>query len=118
MTNYIPVNLQGVSGRSYQFQVDPLHAFYHPFPGVYVFFRQDAQGYWNAIYIGETESFASRLNNVVCHHRWDSIRAAGATHIGTLHVPVGGLSAREGIETDLRHAIPTPCNLQGRGPYG
>ena len=114
MSTFIPVIWTGISGVRYEFQVDPIGTGYKDRPGVYVFCRLGALGFWDAIYIGETESFERRLwADLVRHHQWDSIRSAGATHIGTLHAP-GGLSARLAIEADLRHSNPTPCNQQGR----
>ncbi len=102
----------GASGQQYQFQLDPIGTDYKERPGVYIFCKAASNGNFDACYIGETENLRSRLSGgLLAHHRVDSIRAAGATHICTLHVP-GPLALREGIETDLRRAIRTPCNLQ------
>lgn len=112
MDSYIPVIWKDSAGTQYEFQVDPIGTPYKPLPGVYIFCRAVSPTRWEALYIGETSSFERRLYaELVCHHQWDSVRAAGATHIGTLHVP-GNLAKREGIETLLRRAIPTPCNQQ------
>jgi hypothetical protein len=109
---YIPVYWRGSSGQQYEFQTDPIGTNYNPLPGVYIFCKLAANNMWNAVYIGETSDFRNRLYaNLTNHHQWGCIASAGATHIGTLHVP-GALSKREGIETDLRQAINTPCNEQ------
>jgi hypothetical protein len=99
-------------GVTHTFEIDPIGTIYKNRPGVYAFVRRLPDGSWDVIYIGETESFYSRLSQgLTAHHQWESIARAGATHIATMHVP-GGLRIRERIETDLRHAIPTPCNRQ------
>jgi hypothetical protein len=106
------VNWRGQSGTTYAFQLDPIGVVYFEKPGVYIACKLAANGNWDAVYIGETENFNQRLSrNLTLHHKWRSIRAAGATHFCTLHVP-GHLSLREGIETDLRRHIKTPCNDQ------
>ena len=117
LPNYQPnpvtiINWRGRSGQVYAFELEPVGAMYRPRPGVYIFCSRAPNGYWNAVYIGETDSFQRRLStDLHLHHKWQRIRAAGATHICTLHVP-GGLALREGIETNLRQQIPTPCNDQ------
>jgi hypothetical protein len=103
---------RGVSGRQYQMQLHPLGTQYLDRSGVYIFVKRAANGAWDAVYIGETGSFKRRLTDELrLHHQWQGIVAHGATHIGTLHVQ-GGVAPREGIETDLRGAIVTPCNRQ------
>jgi hypothetical protein len=103
---------RGKSGTTYSLQLHPIGAIYLDRPGVYIACKAAANGNWDAIYIGETGSFRDRLSdNLTLHHKWRSIVAAGATHFCTLHVP-GQLALREGIETDLRQQIPTPCNDQ------
>lgn len=106
------ITWRGRSGRQYHFQLDPIGTAYRERPGVYIACKIAANGRWDAVYIGETESFGRRLSRELrLHHKWQSIRAAGATHFCTLHVP-DGLALREGIETDLRQQIRTPCNDQ------
>jgi len=106
------VRWRGYSGRIYDFQLDQIGALYHDRPGVYIACKLASNGNWDPIYIGETSSFRDRLtDNLLTHHKWQRFRAVGATHFCTLHVP-GGLALREGIETDLRRQIRTPCNDQ------
>ena len=105
------INWQG-SNRVLQFQNHGIGTTYLTRPGVYIFCRQALNGYWYAVYVGETDNFARRLTHeLACHHAWDRIRSAGATHICTLHVP-GGLAERLAIETELRHTLKPPCNRQ------
>ncbi len=105
------VNWKGASGASYAFWLHPIGTNYFELPGVYVFCTL-AGGLWYAKYVGETDNFARRLSDELkSHHRWDSIRAHGATHICT-RVVEGGNAERLRIETDLRHGLNPPCNRQ------
>jgi hypothetical protein len=102
----------GVSGTRYRTELNLIGASYNPREGVYIFCKIALNGNWDPVYVGETNSFQRRLTDeLMQHHRWPSIMRAGATHICTLHLP-GGLALREGIETDLRHQLNPPCNLQ------
>lgn len=106
------VNWYGQSGQRFLFELHPIGTTYFSRSGVYIFCRMGTDGRWKALYIGECASFLNRLSiGLRTHHRWNAVAAAGATHICTLHVP-GELALREGIETDLRHALNPPCNLQ------
>jgi hypothetical protein len=110
--NYIPVQWCGASGTFYEFQLDPIGSTYHVRGGVYIFCKLAQNGNWDAVYIGETGNFNRRLStDLATHHKLGCINKHGATHICTLHVP-GELALREGIETDLRRQIWTPCNDQ------
>ena len=105
------VNWTGASGTSYGFWLHPIGTKYLAVPGVYIFCRAEA-GLLYAKYVGETDNFSRRLTDeLASHHRWDSIRAHGATHISTLTVK-GGNAERVRIETDLRHGLNPPCNRQ------
>jgi hypothetical protein len=111
-TELAPVVWTGESGIKYEFELDPVGVTYKPRPGVYIFCRVARLGFWRPIYIGQTASFYRRLTECLeAHHKFDDIRAAGATHLCTLHV-TRGLTARLRIETDLRHFYQTPCNDQ------
>lgn len=106
------VNWRGQSGTTYSFQLHPIGTVYLNRPGVYIACKFAPNGNLDAIYVGETESFNDRLSaKLAFHHKWRSIRAAGATHFCTLHVP-GELALREGVETDLRRQLKAPCNDQ------
>lgn len=111
MTSLATAKVTGISGTQYELQVDPIGTQYKERSGVYGFLIPRVGG-WNIAYFGETDNFQRRLFlRLDSHDQWACIQAAGATHIGTLHVP-GVLSAREGIETDLRQAYVTSCNQQ------
>lgn len=103
---------RGASGARYEFLLYPIGVHFFPNPGVYIFCKRAPNGDYDAVYIGEAESFEERLTHRLAnHHQWPSICAARATHIAVLHVP-GELALREAIETDLRRLIKTPCNRQ------
>lgn len=102
----------GFSGRVYALEIHPIGSNYYARPGVYIFCKRNLNGNWDACYVGETDSFARRLTtDLAVHHRWQSIRTAGSTHICTLHVP-GDSTLRLSIETDLRRALNPSCNRQ------
>jgi hypothetical protein len=103
----------GTSSRRYELQIHAIGANYYERAGVYIFCKRARDGFnWEACYVGETDSFARRLTaQLTGHHRWQSVRASGATHICTIHVP-GGSAERLRIETDLRQALTPPCNRQ------
>jgi len=105
------VNWPGMT-QTYGFQLHAIGVSYFERPGVYIFCYQLPNGQWRAVYVGETDSFSRRLTTeLALHHQWDSIRAAGATHICTLHV-TGDRAARLAIETDLRQSLNPSCNQQ------
>jgi hypothetical protein len=107
------INAVGLSGRNYTLFVHPIGTEYRDVPGVYAFVKRGHDLNWLAVYIGETGSLYRRLClELSQHHQLPAALREGATHLATMAVD-GGLSAREGIETDLRRAISTPCNLQG-----
>lgn len=102
----------GISRTRYDFQLHPIGVEYLVRPGVYIFCKSAGLQRWLPAYIGQTSSFEKRLSRCLSeHHQLANIRAAGATHLCTLHVP-GGEAERLRIETDLRHAYTTPCNRQ------
>jgi hypothetical protein len=113
LVNVAPmVSWRGASLQWYEFQLHAIGTVYLERPGVYIFCRLAANENWDSIYVGETDNFLRRLSNeLATHHRWESIRTAGATHICTLHVPAHN-SLRLRIETDLRHGLNPPCNRQ------
>ena len=107
----LSVKWYGASGRSYNFEVYPLGTDFYPLSGVYIFCRQIASGNWEALYVGETQSFKQRLNTGINSHDGflRSLRV-GATHVAVL--PVTGDSQRLGVETDLRHGLKPSANAQ------
>ncbi len=104
----------GVSGKTYKFNLFDVGTKFKKLPGLYIFTRfNDSVNYWEPIYIGETDDFQKRLTtNLENHHRWDCInREKGHEHV-CLHTFVGGDQARRNAEKDLRDNYQTPCNRQ------
>jgi hypothetical protein len=108
----IYVNWKGASGRLYPFELNPIGTPYQAHPGVYIFCHFGPLNRMVPDYIDEADDFARRIHRELGTHRqWANIRAAGSTHICTLHVP-GKASDRVKVEVDLRRANPTSCNSQ------
>lgn len=102
----------GANGTTYEFEHHGIGTTFNAVGGVYIFCRQALDRRWYAVYIGETDNFRRRLTDeLASHHRLESIRRAGATHICALVVG-GDVSKRLAIETDLRHSQNPPCNRQ------
>lgn len=94
----------------HQFYVyDPTTASWRDVPGVYIFATVERE-HWKALYIGECESFATRLPPQNHHEKWAAAQRLGATSI---HVRV----EREGIrralvEQVLIQRFAPPLNVQ------
>ena len=100
-------NWAGKSGKVYQYEVYGLDTDWNDVPGNYIFVKLNSANRWAPLYIGETDSFKTRLPN---HEKWPCVRQHGVTHI---HAHKNSAeTARKSEETDLRNAWPTPCNLQ------
>ena len=67
--------------------------------GVYLFARAEPEGH-RAIYVGETECFATRL--VPFHERWPDALDHGATHVRVWGMPDATKAERLDLERDLR----------------
>jgi hypothetical protein len=102
----------GASGTIYEFQNHVLGTIFYPIAGIYIFTRRDEDGYWYALYVGQTDNIMRRLtDNLKLHHQFENCKHFGATHIAIM--PIEGEDAlRIQIETDLRHGLNPPCNLQ------
>lgn len=66
-----------VNWGGYIFQVFSPDADWHEVPGLYVFAKQSIP-HWTALYIGQAQSFRTRLPT---HERWPEAALLGATHI-------------------------------------
>ena len=95
----------GASGKKYEYEIYPIGAACSDVAGNYIFARESSPHKWEAIYIGETESFKDRLPN---HNELPCIKRNGGTHI---HAHVNRDSqARLDEEADLLANNKTPCN--------
>ena len=79
-------------------------------PGNYVFAKQQANGTFTAIYIGETEDLGTRLAD---HERRPCAIKNGATHI-LVRANNGGEQARLREEAELIAHCKPVCNVQGK----
>ncbi len=95
----------GQSGTSYNYDVYEPAGVWNPVPGNYIFARQEADGTWVALYIGQTSSFRDRFSS---HERWPCATRHGATHV---HARVNTKGAvRRAEEADLLAGNMPPCN--------
>ncbi len=75
-------------------------------PGVYIFAGLDStRGWWQAKYIGRTNSFKDRIPN---HERWDEAQQMGATHVHARVVQ--GAAQQIDLEDALIRAYRPPLN--------
>lgn len=105
------VTWPGQNGRPYNFETYPWSTEFNPYSGVYITCRPVLGGLWEAFYVGEAESLYDRLNSG--HHDHMGLKcsaARGATHIGAMLV--SGKAERLRVETELRHSLNPPCNMQ------
>ena len=97
---------QGISGRSYEYELRSIGSTLPEAPGNYVFCRRGVDGRVAAIYAGETSDLSERFDS---HHAAPCIKRQGATHI-SIHVHYGGLIARRAEEKDIRDRYNPSCN--------
>jgi hypothetical protein len=58
---------------------------WNPVGGIYIFAKPLNASQWQALYIGQTDNFQSRLSG---HPQWNPAARLGATHIHALAVPL------------------------------
>lgn len=95
----------GASGKEYMYNIFPIDTNWNDVPGNYIFAKKSSPHEWQAVYIGETESFKERLPN---HNELPCIRRNGGTHTHT-HINRDS-RARLDEEKDLLANNKTPCN--------
>lgn len=95
----------GASGKKYEYWVSEIGANWKDAPGNYIFAKEVEPNTWNAVYIGQTESFKDRLPD---HNELPCILDNGGTHIHT-HINRDE-RARLDEEADLLENHETPCN--------
>lgn len=113
MSQQLPkITWTGASGRTYSLHCHPIGTKYLDLPGVYIFCKKAANGFWDALYVGECDAFCNRIDrDLRGHHKFNDVARAGATHICTIHI-AGDYAARLDAETDLRHGLNPPYNDQ------
>jgi hypothetical protein len=105
------VTWPGQSGKTYTFETHPIGTEFNPASGVYIACKRSGNLNWDALYVGETQSFHDRLNTGLEDH--DGLKCArrnGATHLGVMIVH--GNANRLSVETELRHVLDPACNRQ------
>lgn len=106
------VTCLGASGSTYSLELYPIGAQFNKVSGVYVFVKAATNGKWDALYVGEAGDLNQRLNTALKFHQtWPRIQATGGTHVAAMAV-TGGVQERLRVETDLRHGLNPPLNLQ------
>lgn len=98
-----------VTWAGHQFTAYPPTTTWNHVSGIYIFARQSSPGNWQALYIGQAQSFADRLPS---HERWSEAARHGATHIHALIVPQQ--VNRDAIEQTLIRACQPVLNTQHR----
>lgn len=107
----LSIQWHGASKQPYTFEAYPDGTAFNAVSGVYIFCRETSPGSWEALYVGETQSFQQRLTLGVANHDGHSrAKRVGMTHIAAL--VVSGESKRLRIETDLRHGLNPVANRQ------
>ena len=98
-------NWTGASGEKYEYEIYQIGTNWNDVPGNYIFARESSPRTWQALYIGETESFKDRLPH---HNELPCITRHEGTHI---HVHINRDSqARLKEEKDLLDNMSTLCN--------
>lgn len=110
----------GKAGGTYEFDVYLIGQEFNPVSGVYIFCRPIGDGRFEALYVGETDSFNDRLNTRLEHHHgFKRAIPYGATHVAVRLVASADCLS---VETDLRHGLNPVCNAQsvpiGSGLFG
>ena len=99
---------QTVTWSGYTFQVFGTNTTWNDVSGIYIFTYQTTQG-WRACYIGQADSFSTRLPN---HERWAEAARSGATHVHAL--VVSGATDRDAIERAFIGTFQPPLNVHHR----
>ncbi len=95
----------GLSGKKYEYSIYAMDSNWNDVPGNYIFAKETPPNRWQAVYIGETESFKDRIPN---HNELPCIRRNGGTHV---HAHTNrDRQNRLDEEADLLANNHTPCN--------
>ena len=94
--------------NGHSFTIYPPNSTWNQVAGIYIFAGQGQWG-WNAVYVGQTDSFAVRLS---CHERWAEAQRLGATHVHAMTVQQQW--QRDAIEQQLVRLDQPPLNLHYR----
>lgn len=103
------IELKGVSGHGYTHWIHPLGTTFVDEPGNYAWSRQGADGRHTILYVGETQSLATRVT--AAHEKFPCVQGKGVTHV-LAHTNHGGRAARLTEESDIRNLHAPSCNDQ------
>lgn len=107
----------GYPGNTYRFELYPTGTEFKPLAGVYVLCKKGLNNSFHALYVGETQSFYNRLNaSSGTHDGYKRAAALGMTHISVYQCSTS--IVRTAIETELRHSLNPPCNVQSNPTLG
>jgi len=73
------------NGEQLEFTVYDRNQGWNKVAGLYIFSFQDKDGIWQALYVGQTDDFSSRLPS---HEKLHEAVQNGATHLHALVVPL------------------------------
>ena len=108
MSDAPTITWTGQSGEKYQYGSYQIGTSFKNVPGNYIYAKKNSSGYWDACYIGQTESLKDRLGD---HEKETCAKRYGATHIH-VHSNGNGEAARKAEEKDLILKQQPPCNEQ------
>lgn len=105
------VTWTGSSGLQYQFETFPIGTRFNHVSGVYVACRLVPFAGIEALYVGQAQSLADRLNSWPNNH--DGLMRAAREGMSLIAARVvAGDAERLRVETDLRHGLNPLCNAQ------
>jgi excinuclease UvrABC nuclease subunit len=108
MTNAI--NWQSPNGQNLEFGIYQYLGQWNPVAGVYMFCRQELNGSYTPLYIGQAQSFQDRLSR---HEQWNPAVQKGASVVLAAVVPLQ--ANRDLFERQLIQQYQPPLNQQLRG---
>ncbi len=92
---------------TYDFTVYTPDTSWNEVAGVYIFTALDDQKRWIPLYVGQADSFRTRIPS---HEQWNPAVQLGATHIHAMEVPL--TANRDMVEQDLIQAYQPSLNVQ------
>ena len=101
------VELVGLTGTVYSYQVATIDTPWNNVAGNYAFASQTELGNWRVLYVGETGSLRESLAN---HALWPEAASFGCTHV-LAHLNDDGDQARHLEEHDLVVGLEPPLNV-------
>ena len=100
--------MQTCEWNGYSFSIYNPGTDWNDTPGLYIFAGIGQNGFWNPLYIGQTDSFRARLPS---HERWSEAARNGATHIHAMTEV--NATRRITIERQLIAVYRPPLNVIG-----